>query len=201
MADLQRHRVDIERAIADGMAGRDELFNCLMTMPPDERAKVSPKLFARLNENQLRTLLGGERETRAAAPVDPLPPPDQKVGWRWLQNGPLPPLRTALAGALAVAVLGGGAAFAAMTTSPLAPPAVVRSIHAENWPDCPRLRRDIDGCIYTVESGISLGAAASDLAMPLATLLAVNPSIPTPTTILPTGTRLIVWRGQGILIK
>ena len=201
MADLKQHRIDIERAIADGVAGRDELFARLMAMPANERAKVSPGLFARLSEQQLRALLGGERDSRAAAPVDPPPPPDRRVGWHWRRGVPLPPLRTALASALAVAVLGGGAAFAVIMTGPLAPPALVRSIHADTWPDCPRLSRDIDGCIYSVESGISLGMAASDLAMPLETLLAVNPSIPTPTTILPAGTRLVVWRTRGTLIK
>lgn len=197
MADLQRHRIDIERAITDGVAGRDELFNHLMSLPADARAKVSPKVFSRLSEDQLRALLGGERETAPSVVPDQVSPPNRQGGRRWRQGIPLPPFRTAMAGALVVALLGGGAAFAIVTTAPVFPPQVVRSIHAATWPPCPRLGRDTDGCVYTVQNT----EAAFALSMTAVELQGVNPSISTLTATLPAQTRLIVWRGRGILTK
>lgn len=201
MADLKRHRIDVQRAIADGIAGRDEFFNQLVGLTPEQRAKVSPKLFSRLSEHQLRILLGGEQNDRLPRPANPMPPSKRHTRSRCRRGVPLPPLRTALAGALAVAALGGYIAFAVVTSTPLFQGPLVRPINAGVWPNCPRLDRQTDGCVYTVRKAINLSEAATYLAVPIAVLQRANPAIPNPTSTLWAPTRLIVWRGQGALTK
>lgn len=197
MTDLARHRIDIARAIADGNAGRDEVFRHLLELPPDERAKRDPALFARLTEAQLRKLMGEDE-----VPVPTIAPPTapkQHFEWRWWPTTPLPPLRTALATALVVTVLGGAGVVGAIALAPALQPHPVRTLNANTWPACPRLATDTDACVYAVQERINLAAAANDLAMPVEALQAINPNLPSASTILPARTRIVVWRGQGTL--
>ncbi|MGQ3048281.1 MAG: hypothetical protein ACT6Q8_03820 [Niveispirillum sp.] len=195
MVDLQRHRIDIERAIADGKAGRDEIFAHLMALTAEERGKISPALFARLTESQLNALLGWPPNSKTST-FRPIRESNRK---RKFYLPPLPALRTALAGALAVAIVGGVASFPMMSQETTTSSPIVRSLDTRTWPGCPRLDAGTDGCIYTVQSALTLDEASIYLALPVTQLRAINPRLP--TTSLPAGTQIVVWRGQGTLTR
>lgn len=205
MADLHRHRADTERAIVEGGAARDDVFNHLMRLAPEERAKMPPALFARLTETQLRALMGGAVEIRPVAPANMIVAPSVlKPGKRGKFVTAAPPIFSALRGAAIVTVLG---AIAVLPVSALgsriatAGSMLSRPASVDTWPNCPRLDQVVDGCLYRVERGISLETAGAALGLSPQILLTTNTEFASNSVILPAGTPIIIWRGRGKLTQ
>src|SRR5690606_2677529 len=74
----------------------------------------------------------------------------------------------------------------------------VRLRETSRWPACRRLDRHADGCVYTSGGGASsLLRVAFLTGIPVEHVIAANRHLPvSPETLLPQGSRIVIWRGR-----
>jgi hypothetical protein len=199
---IKTHVTDqITKAMADKKAATAELVQYLRSLPVHQLAQELPAVVGRFTQAELFAILRVKREPVMA--VNPTPVssttsdlfPDFLIRLRQISPSILA-LSAAVVVMVASSLVASGAHWLGGEQRPFS---IDRPIRSELWPPCPRLSDQVDGCLYRVQSGISLSDAAEALDLPLAQLRTVNPQFPASQISLQSGSRLVVWRGLGSL--
>lgn len=189
-------REQIARAIKEGKVGRQQLIDRVATMPVDRIAALPPSAIAMLGASGLAAVADRRADMTGLRPkVEAIGKTATVSPSRSPSRASHPLVVPALA---AMIILMGG-----LVADLLLPMALsrqdpgIRPIETSLWQPCPRLDVHMDGCVYTTGgSTLTLARAARLLRMPVAQIAAVNPTFASsPDELLPTGTRLVVWRG------
>jgi hypothetical protein len=201
---MTNHRAQIETAIADGKAACDDLFQHLKGLKSADLADALPQAIGRLTHKQIATLLAPGQGQKMAKPErkEATAPNDEffPIGEWGAKLQSLSP--TVLASVAALTVMLMSTAFAInieWAYEVISRSGIHRPMATHYWPPCPRLSVTIDGCVYRVQSSISLDKASLWLGMPADQILRTNPQIAANQAALPAYTPLVIWRGVGSL--
>lgn len=193
--EVKTFRERLAAAIAEGVVGRQELIARVAQMPVERLAALPPMAIAMLGPAGLAAVAGKRSDMTGLVPrasstgkvVPTITPPPS-------------PNRHPL---LFPALLAGAILMAGLVVDAARPVLMswrdpgFRPIRMSDWPRCPRLAPQVDGCIYRVGSTrLSLAGAAQSLGMGVEQLSSVNPAFASsPDKSLPAETSLVVWRG------
>lgn len=190
----------LDTARKEGAAGRAELLHKLARMPMDKVIALPASSLALLGPHGLAQLaamregLAGVARQSAAASARP----QSEQGGKSRAIPKVNPIGSTLI--MVIAIIGGG------LMADLARPHLVsrfldpgiRPREVSRWPACPRLDLHVDGCIYASGGGtLSLGRVASLTGIPVDQVIVANRHLSvSPETVLPQGSRIVIWRGR-----
>ncbi len=193
-------KAKISAVVADGKAACDEQFKQLKSMTNDELADALPPFIGRLNHDQIASLFVPARRLKNTEfPLDSGAGVDSQYTNDWLENMLLFPPSLVASGAALFAMM-----MSIVVTTNIhfadnifVKKEIVRPMVTDFWPPCSRLSAKIDGCVYRVQSIISMENVALHLAMPIEEIMRTNPQISANQAVLPAYTPLVIWRGVG----
>lgn len=182
----------IAEAIRVGEEARAAVIDRAALLPMEKLAGLSSTSVALLGPGGLAKVVAkkaAKRRTRSADHLAPTasPEPSKPRSHR---------LRMTFLGAAVVLAVG----LIAERAVPMAARMLdsgTRPASTTRWPVCPRLDARVDGCVYGVggNGGLTLEGAARMLAMPPEQLAASNTHLDASiATILPSGSKIVVWR-------
>lgn len=200
MNNRMNYQQNLNRAAKARLEGQGEIYQRLRNLPLEEMAKVSPSDFACLSESQLHSLLGVRHPADNGSTAGGIRKPVKSSPWLWHVKWltlRFPPTVVASAFASAVLVFGVCSSLLMEAVKPTFQDAPRRSSDFSNWPVCPRLSPETNGCIYEVQRSLAWDDAAYFLKMPVAALRARNGHLSDFPDSLPSGSQIIVWRGRN----
>jgi hypothetical protein len=190
----------IETAKAEGKAGRRELLDRLARMPMEKIVELPASSLAILGPGGLARLAAMREELAGAArkaEKSTQPPKSSRAG----QTSPrrvAHPIRSTVLVVASILIAGLLLDLAWPVLSAAVFDSGRRSYRVSRWPACPRLDAHVDGCVYISGSGRpSLTGVAGLTGIPIEHVLAANRHLSaTADTVLPRGSRIVVWRGR-----
>jgi hypothetical protein len=197
---LALFRRNVATVVEDGRADTEALVGRLKRMTPRDLLRQGPEVWSRLTLSQYYDIVATiapdlnfrspkkpAAETAAAS--------DRFLAW-WRRRSTLARsfYLTTITTAIVVTVT--------ITSWPTivwrtAPYTLVRSEEITYWPFCGRLEWNTDGCVYIARQALNWDWIAYHLALPVEELQRTNVHLP--TTQVPAGSQVIVWRGRGQL--
>jgi hypothetical protein len=190
----------IETAKAQGKAGRRELLDRLARMPMEKVVKLPASSLAILGPEGLTRLAAMREELAGAARKvgkSTQPPKSSRAG-QTSPRGVAHPIRSTALVVLSILIAGLLLDLAWPVLSATVFESGGRSYRVSQWPACQRLDSHVDGCVYTSGSDrLSLTGVAGLTGIPVENVLAANRHLPASAdTVLPRGSRIVVWRGR-----
>jgi hypothetical protein len=197
---LALFRRNVETVIEDGRADTEALVSRLKRMTPRDLLHQGPEVWSRLTVSQYYDIVA------TIAPDLSLRPPREpaaetatasgriRAWWRGRSTLARSFYLTTITTTIVVAITIAGWSRIVWITAPYA---LVRSEEITYWPFCGRLGWNTDGCVYVPTRALNWDWIASQLALPIDDLQRTNVHLP--TTHVPAGSQVIVWRGRGQL--
>ena len=197
---LTLFRRNVETVVEDGRADTEALVDRLKRMTPQDLLRQGPEVWSRLTVSQYYDIVA------TIAPDLDLRPPREPAAetaaasdgivawWRGRSTLARSLYLTTIMTAVVVTVTIAGWPRIVWT---MAPYMLVRSDEITYWPFCGRLEWNTDGCVYIPDRALNWDWFAYHLALPVQELQRTNVHLP--TTQVPAGSQVIVWRGRGQL--
>lgn len=201
MANLRAFfRSNVRHVQNDAIKASDELVRRLKRLTPEEFLRQSPRLFARLTQNQYRdvvaTIAPQVRLPAAPPPVAEVKRDHWTLGKWWRERSVLvQTLIVTIATTLIFTMAGVFAPLGVKAT--LGHMEVVRPTSTATWPVCKRLSEYTDGCIYYPSQNLNWQWVALKTGLPVENLHRTNRRINTQW--LPANTPVVIWRERGRL--
>jgi hypothetical protein len=190
----------VETVVEDGRTATQALVDRLKRMTPGNLLRQGPEVWSRLTMSQYYDIVATiSPDLNLRPPREPAAETatasEKILGW-WRGRSTLARsfyLTMIMTGVVVTATIAGWPRI----VWTMAPYTLVRSDEITYWPFCGRLEWNTDGCVYIPTQAVNWDWIAFHLALSVEELLRTNTHLP--TTHVPAGSQVIVWRGRGQL--